>query len=67
MTIKKFKNLDTLKKEKDSLVNLANNRYDEIENLKEIVNQYASDPERVELANEIIELKTENLKLKKRQ
>tara|TARA_R100000008_G_C3574569_1_gene164354 strand:- start:722 stop:1021 length:300 start_codon:yes stop_codon:yes gene_type:complete len=50
--------------EKDSLVKLANNRYDEIENLKELVNQYASDPERVELANEIIKLKTENLKLK---
>ena len=51
--------------EKDSLVKLANNRYDEIENLKEIVNQNASDPKRENLANEIIKLKTENLKLKK--
>ena len=57
--------INKLQCEKDSLVKLANNRYDEIETLKEIVNQYASDPERVELANEIIELKTENLKLKR--
>jgi len=61
---KEFESILTLEKEKDSLVNLANNRYDEIENLKEIVNQYASDPKRENLANEIIKLKTENQKLK---
>ena len=60
----RYGKIETLEKEKDSLVNLANNRYDEIENLKEIVNQYASDPKRENLANEIIKLKTENLKLK---
>ena len=50
---------------KDKLVDLCNKRYDEIENLKEIVNQYASDPKRVNLANEIIKLKTENQQLKR--
>ena len=50
---------------KDKLIDLCNQRYDEIENLKELVNQYASDPKRENLANEIIKLKTENLKLKK--
>jgi hypothetical protein len=50
---------------KNKLIDLCNQRYDEIENLKEIVNQYASDPKRENLANEIIKLKTENLKLKR--
>ena len=49
---------------KNKLIDLCNQRYDEIENLKEIVNQYASDPKRENLANEIIKLKTENQKLK---
>ena len=31
---------------KDKLIDLCNQRYDEIENLKELVNQYASDPKR---------------------
>jgi hypothetical protein len=51
--------------EKDSLVKLANNRYDEIENLKEIVNQYSNEPQNKSLVSEVIKLKTENLKLKK--
>ena len=57
----------TLEQEKDSLVKLANNRYDEIEKLKndlhdanETIYQYASDPKRENLANEIINLKEKN-------
>ena len=49
--------------EKDSLVKLANNRYDEIENLKEIVNQYSNEPQNQSLVNEVIKLKEENQKL----
>ena len=74
MTITKFKNLEKNKITELSpcLVDLCNKRYDEIEKLKndlhdanETIYQYASDPKREKLANEIINLKTENIKLKK--
>ena len=52
-----------LEREKDSLVDLANERYDFINALQDTLRQYASDPKRENLANEIIKLKTENQKL----
>ena len=55
--------INKLQCEKDSLVKLANNRYDEIENLKEIVNQYSNEPQNQSLVNEVIKLKEENQKL----
>jgi len=61
------KNLESkivkLKGERDSLVQLANDRFDVIENLQEIVDQYTNDPKNKSLADEVIKLKTENQKL----
>ena len=62
------KNLESkiikLEKEKDSLVQLANDRFDVIENLQEIVDQYTNEPKNKSLVDEVIKLKTENQKLK---
>jgi len=53
-----------LEQEKDSLVQLANDRFDVIENLQEIVDQYTNAPKNKNLADEVIKLKIENQKLK---
>ncbi len=62
------KNLESkivkLKGERDSLVQLANDRFDVIENLQEIVDQYTNEPKNKSLVDEVIKLKTENQKLK---
>ena len=53
-----------LEQEKDSLVQLANDRFDVIENLQEIVDQYTNEPKNKSLVDEVIKLKIENQKLK---